>query len=119
MLERAASAPPTSSNYRQQLTAQDAWTSSSFSILVDLLPKDESNVFLRPVPPDMRKSLSFTELQRSAAATTKFIDSLGSGSRIASALRSTAELAALFFVVNLRSRLSFAPLNPELGEDEA
>ena len=103
----------------QQLTADAAWEGSAFTLLMDLLPTDGSNAFLRPVPPDVRSALTYSKLLRAASTAATILNTYDPGSRIASALRSTSELAALFFIVNLRGLISFAPLNPELGDDEA
>ena len=103
----------------QVLTASVA-SAYKFDVLLDLLPRDDSN-FLLPVHPDSdaRAPLTYEALRSLASAlrTAPALSELAYGARVAAALPNGPELATCMISLTALG-FAFAPLNPDLGVDE-
>jgi acyl-CoA synthetase (AMP-forming)/AMP-acid ligase II/Leucine-rich repeat (LRR) protein len=112
-------------SWPHQLTADEA-SRFRFESLLDLLPavRHDAEPFLVPVHPgiDGRGAMTYGGLRQLAAYLrhAPALAVLPASARIAASLPSGPELAALFLALSaLGPRAAFAPLNPELSEDEA
>ena len=105
-------------SWPSQLTSEEA-SGFRFDALPDLIPTDERPFLLPLRPLDERAPLTFGGLDRFARqlASSAAVGAI-SGGRCALALSNGPELAAAFLVLT-RLGVAVAPLNPDLGVDEA
>lgn len=106
---------------KRQLSAEDA-ARYEFGSLLDLVPNDTRH-FLLPANPESegRISMSYLQLHRLAEELFKSpeLARLPRGSRIAASLPSYCpELAACFLALTAGGRFEFAPLDPNLTEND-
>eukprot|EP01046_Picozoa_sp_COSAG06_P015786 COSAG06_NODE_1023_length_11042_cov_2.398337_1_plen_2013_part_00 len=105
-------------SWPRQLSADEAGR-LQFDELLDLLPDDDDGTLIAPVHPDIDRRTPMTYGQlRQLAKTLRDDPALATlrGRRVAVVLPNGPELAAAFLA--LSGAVQFAPLNPELSEDE-
>eukprot|EP00941_MAST-03F_sp_MAST-3F-sp1_P005153 g5153.t1 len=107
---------------KNQLSSKEA-NGFEFDNILDLIPNDEKP-FIHSLHPDFdaRSPLTYSKLHAlsQSIGNCSTLAGLPRGARIAASLPNGPEIATLFLALSgLGDRFTFAPLNPDLSEDEA